>query len=187
MEAILSQIYRLTDGVLISPYRLAPDPLIGFFIGTFCLAMWCVVIGELTLSVAIRFNRRHITALKGEIAEREALSMQAYAAGDREGYKALNKQANDAWGRHFFTMAAYSAGMLWPIPFALSWMQTRFAAVKFASPDALSWLLGNAVGYPFFFIPLYILARILFGRLRSRLPYFRGVHKMLHESRGPVE
>jgi hypothetical protein len=187
MEALLSEILRLTDGMLIIPYRLPSNPLLGFFIGTFCLVMWCVVIGEFTLSVAIRFNRRHITALKKEIAERESLSIQAYTAGDRAGYKALNKQANDAWGRHFFTMAAYSAGMLWPLPFALAWMQTRFSAVEFAFPDSLPWLSGYAVGYPFFFIPLYILARILFGRLRSRLPYFRGVHKMLHESRGPVE
>jgi hypothetical protein len=184
---MLSDIWWLADMVLISPYRLIPIPLIGFFVGTFCLVMWCVVIGEFTLSLAIRFNRRHINALKGEIAERESLSIQAYAAGDRAGYKALNKQANDAWGRHFFTMAAYSAGMLWPLPFALAWMQTRFAAVEFAFPDSLPLLSGHAVGYPFFFIPLYILARILFGRLRSRLPYFRGVHKMLHEPRNAAE
>ncbi len=183
MSSTFTDILTVLDPLLIAPYRLTGNPVAGFFIGTFSLAMICVMIGELTLSLAIRFNRRHIDALKREIADREAMSMQAHAAGDRTGYKALNKQANDAWGRHFFTMAAYSAGMLWPIPFALAWMQTRFSAVAFALPDALTGLLGNAVGYPFFFIPLYILARILFGRVRSRLPYFRGVHKMLNESR----
>ena len=167
------------DAILIAPFRWPGNALIGFWLGAFCLSLHCVVIGEFTISIAMRYNRSHIVKLKTEIAEREALSFQAYEAGDRAGYKALNKQANDAWGKHFFTMAAYSAGMLWPVPFALGWLHGRFHEVEFALIWPLCLVLENAVSYPFLFIPLYILTRILFGRVRKWLPYFRGVQKML--------
>ncbi|RJQ78422.1 MAG: hypothetical protein C4519_12195 [Desulfobacteraceae bacterium] len=179
MEQFWTYMPAWIDALLIAPFRWPADALTGFWLGAFILAMHCVVLGELTLSVAIRLNRRHIMNLKVEIAEREALSIQAYHVGDRAGYKALNQQANDAWGRHFFTMAAYSAGMLWPVAFGLAWMQGRFQAVEFALPWPLSAYLVESVGYPFIFIPLYIVARILFGRVRRWLPYFRGVQKML--------
>jgi hypothetical protein len=177
----LPQALLLADAILIGPFRWLSEPLLGFYLGSFLLAMWAVVGGELTISLAIRFNRAHIQRLNREVALKEALSIAAYQRGDRDGYQALNKAANDAWGKHFFTMAAYSAGILWPLPFALAWMQTRFAAVDFpiAWPFAL---MTDAVGYNFVFIPIYILCRILFGRLRPHLPYFRGVHLSLAEA-----
>lgn len=183
MDALLAQFAGALDAVLIAPFRLPPSPLAGFLLGSACLAMGCVVLGEFVLSIAIRCNRRQIDALKGEIARQEALSILAYEQGETAGYKALNHAANDAWGRHFFTMAAYSAGMLWPVPFALAWLHTRFHSVAFELPAPLSWVFGDAVSYPFVFIPVYILCRIVFGRLRSRLPYFKGVHRMLSGSR----
>ena len=179
MDLWLKEILAWVDPILIASYRLTAHGLANFFVGSFVLAMIAVVVGEITLSVAIRCNRSHIDALKREIARTEALSIQAYASGDRAGYKALNKEANDAWGRHFFSMAAYSAGMLWPVPFALAWMHQRFAGIDLALAWPLSRLVGPSVGYPFVFIPLYILARILFGRLRRWLPYFRRVQHEL--------
>ena len=101
--------------------------------------------------------------------------MAAYRAGDKRSYDALNKAATDAWGKHFFTMVAYSAGILWPIPMALGWMQTRFADVQFSLAFPLSVVFGKTVGYTFTFIPLYILCRILFKYLRPHLPYFKDV------------
>ncbi|MFZ0132040.1 MAG: hypothetical protein WAK95_05810 [Desulfobacterales bacterium] len=172
-------VMRLFDPVLIEFFRLTGYTLLDFFIGVFCLCMICVVLGELTISAAIRLNRHHLKALKHEVSQKEKLSMRAYADDDRVSYKALNKAANDAWGRYFFTMAAYSAGILWPVPFALAWMQTRFQGVEFDLMFPLNLVLGNTVGYPFIFIPLYILARIVFKYLRPKLPYFRGVQKML--------
>ncbi len=68
--------------------------------------------GEVSVSLAIRFNQRYIDEMAQEIDQKEKLSMAAYKAGDKPGYKALNKQATDAWGKHFFTMVGYSAGML---------------------------------------------------------------------------
>jgi hypothetical protein len=179
---MFNEIIRLTDLILISPFRLTSDPLAGFMIGTFCLCMLCVILGELTISAGIRLNLKHLQELKKEVSHKEKLSMQAYAEEDRVSYKALNKAANDAWGKYFFTMAAYSGGILWPVPFALAWMQSRFHDVDFELLFPLDRLLGENVGYPFIFIPMYILARILFKYLRPRLPYFRGVQAMLDQS-----
>jgi len=179
MNQIFRETLRIIDPILIGPYRLAGDPMVGFLTGTFCLCMVCVVLGELTVSAAIRLNRRHLRDLKREVSRKEQLSFRAYAEGDRSTYTALNKAANDAWGRYFFTMAAYSAGILWPVPFALAWMQTRFQDVDFELAFPLNLAFGDAVGYPFVFIPMYVLARIVFKHLRPKLPYFRGVQAML--------
>ncbi|MFZ0611378.1 MAG: hypothetical protein WAM73_04000 [Desulfobacterales bacterium] len=179
MGTTFLEVMRLLDPFLIGFFRLTGYTLLDFFVGVFCLCMICVVLGELTISAAIRLNRRHLKALKHEVSQKEKLSMQAYADDDRVSYKALNQAANDAWGRYFFTMAAYSAGILWPVPFALAWMQTRFQSVEFDLVFPLNLVLGNTVGYPFIFIPVYILARIVFKYLRPKLPYFRGVQKML--------
>ncbi|MBU1397944.1 MAG: hypothetical protein KKH85_03475 [Proteobacteria bacterium] len=182
MNNFFIEIMRTVDPFLIAPYRLTGDAFAGFLIGTFCLCMLCVVLGELTISAAIRLNRKHLQELKQEITHKERLSMQAYAEDDKVSYKALNKEASEAWGRHFFTMAAYSAGILWPVPFALAWMQSRFQSVDFELIFPLNRLIGENVGYPFIFIPMYILARIVFKYLRPRLPYFRGVQAMLDKS-----
>jgi hypothetical protein len=78
-------------------------------------------------------------------------------------------------------MVGYSAGILWPIPFAMGWMQMRFASVEFDLAFPLSLIFGNSVGYIFTFIPIYILCRILFKYMRPYLPYFKGVQKILNE------
>jgi hypothetical protein len=181
MQQMATQFLGMLDSLLIAPFRLPHDALFGFLLGAFCLAMLCVVLGELVLSVAIRFNQKHLQDLRTEISKNERLSMQAYEFGDRDGYKALNKQANDAWGRHFFTMAAYSAGMLWPVPFALAWLYSRFAGVTFEMAWPLSLIVGPTVSYPFIFIPMYVLARIIFGHSRRWLPYFKRVQRRLDE------
>jgi len=183
METLFFDTLQLVDPFLIGFFRLSDSAMTGFLTGTFCLCLLCVVLGEFTISAAIRLNRSHLQTLQHELTQKEALSLQAYGMGDRVSYNALNKDANDAWGRYFFTMAAYSAGMLWPIPFALGWMQTRFQAVEFELAFPLNLVFGDYVGYPFLFIPMYILARIVFKHLRRWLPYFRGVQAMLDRSR----
>ena len=170
------------DRFLITFYRITGFGLIDYFIGTTILAFLCIVIGELSISLAIRCNRRYLDAMSSKMTEKETLALQAYRAGDQAGYKALNKEATDAWGTHFFTMVAYSAGILWPIPFALGWMQTRFAEVQFDLAFPLSLIFGKSVGYIFTFIPIYIFCRIVFKYMRPYLPYFRGVQKFISQS-----
>jgi hypothetical protein len=179
MAEILSNFYLLADSFLIFFYRLTGTPLADYFMGTFFLAFLCVVVGEISVSLALRFNQRYIDEMTTEVEAKEKLSLEAYRSGDRTSYRALNKEATDAWGKRFFTMVGYSAGILWPIPCALGWMQTRFADVQFALAFPLSLVFGKTVGYMFVFIPIYIFCRILFKYLRPFLPYFKGVQNAL--------
>lgn len=179
MEDLLTHLYLYLDAGLISFYRITGIALLDYLIGTSLLALICVIAGEITVSLAIHFNRPHIDRLACEMSEKERLSMAAYQAGDKPGYRALNKEANDAWGKHFFTMMAYSAGIFWPIAFALGWMQTRFTDVEFPISFPLNLVFGESVGYIFTFIPLYILSRVAFKYMRPYLPYFRHVQKQL--------
>jgi hypothetical protein len=187
MNGLFDTFALQADSFLITFYRITGYSLIDYFIGTMTLSFLCIVIGELSISLAIRFNRRYLDAMSKEMGEKEMLSIAAHRAGDKAGYKALNKEATDAWGKHFFTMIAYSAGILWPIPFALGWMQTRFSGVQFDLAFPLSLIFGNSVGYIFTFIPIYILCRILFKYMRPYLPYFKGVQKQLdqHDTGSP--
>jgi hypothetical protein len=174
MQVFLGYLIGWTEGFLIFFYRITGDPLVDFFVGTTMLSFFCVLAGEFTLSLAIRFNRHYLDEMSKEINEKEKLSMVAYNSGDKDSYKALNKQATDAWGKHFFTMAAYSAGILWPIPFALGWMQYRFAEIEF--PFLFT---GWSVNYVFIFLACYVAMRIFFAKIKRHLPYFKGVHRMI--------
>ena len=184
MENLSTQIFLWIDQLLIAGYRISGYAFVDFLIGTLWLAFWCVLIGELTVGLALKINRRYFEAMTDEMRQKEQLALTAYQAGDMTAYEGLNKQATDAWGKRFFTMFGYSAGIFWPLPFALGWMQTRFAGIEFVVAPPLSWIFGATAGYPFVFIPLYILARILFKYLRRRLPFFRGIQRILDE--GPT-
>ena len=102
------------------------------------------------------------------------LSEEALRLGDQASYKAVNKEGNDAFGQLFFNKFGLSAASLWPIFFALAWMQDRFSEIGLPLP----WL-GWEINYVFFFLLCYIPARILFSRVKRWLPYFRGVHETL--------
>jgi len=164
------------DPYLIPLYRMTGYAFIDYFVGTFLLAMLAVVVGEFTLSLALRFNARHFRTMEKEMEKGHEMSMAAYEMKDQKSYQAINKQANEVFGKYFFNMIACSAGCLWPLPFALAWMQSRFQNVEFhfVHPVSLVW---SSTGYFTTFILSYILARIVFKQLRPRLPYFRTVHR----------
>jgi len=180
MNPVLKML-TFSDPYLIAFYRLTGDAMLNFVLGTFVLAMLTVVLGEFTLSLVLRFNRRHISEMETELEKQHQLSMTALQLNDQTSYKACNKQANDMFGKYFFAMIAHSTALLWPVPFALAWMQTRFLDVQFplAYPISLIW---SSTQYFTIFLALYVLARILFKYLRPYLPYFREVQKTLNLS-----
>ncbi len=156
----------MIDRILIFFYKTTGFPLLDYFVGTFILAFLCVIVGDVIFLIGKKINGKYIKKMTTEMKKKEELSIIAYQRGDKAGYKALNKDATNAWGKNFFTMAAYSAGMLSPLPFALGWMHTRFSDVEFLLAYPLSLIFGETVGYTFTFIPLYILSRIIFKYIR---------------------
>lgn len=168
----MATIWHIVDSALLVPYRLIGYPVADYFAGTFFLALLAVVAGEFTVALVFTVNRKHVERLDRELAEKHALSLAALEAGDRKGYAVLNREANDAFGRAFFNMVALSAAYLWPIFFALAWMQPRFAGLAFPVP-----FTGLTVNYAFTFLVCYLLARMAFGRIKHRLPFFSRVHR----------
>lgn len=167
-------LLEIADSLLANLYRFPGDPLVAYYVGTFLLAMLTVIVGEFTISLVYRFNRSHYEETQRRLSDLNKLSQQALEAGKEESYKACNKEANEAFSRSFFNKFGLSAASLWPCFFALAWMQRHFMDKSIPVP-----LLGFDAGYFPTFVVAYIAARIFFGKIRHRLPYFRGVHAML--------
>jgi hypothetical protein len=163
----------------LDPYILALYDLTGVqaadgLIGTFLLCLAVVVVGEFTISLVFKVNRRHLDRLNDNLAKFSELSQEALRRGDEASYTALNKQANDAYGHVFFNKFGLSAASMWPIFFALDWMQPHFAEIGIPVP-----FYTAGVNYVVVFLICYILARMVFGRLKRHLPYFKQQYAML--------
>jgi hypothetical protein len=178
MELFNELLIKL-DSVLIFFYRVADNPVAGFFLGTFILCLACAIIGGYTALGFSVINRKHNRRLYSETVSMHNLSVKAIAVKDKENYKNCNKLANEAFGRYFFAQFGEGAAALLPVPFALAWMQLRFQEVSFPLPFKIPGI-GETAGYPFIFIFLYILCRIFFRRIRSKLPFTnRMIQKIL--------
>jgi len=170
----LPHLYPYIDPFVIWFYRLTGYTFLDFLIGTFVLALIAVVVGEFTISLAFLVTRRAIEHNTDNVVRYQSISVDAIEAGDKATYTAANKLANEAFGKSFFQQLALASGFLWPIPFALGWMQYRFEGVEFSLL-----FTDYTVGYPCVFIPLFVLAYLVFKRVKYRLPYFRRIKHVL--------
>ena len=177
---VLTQIHLMLDSALIFFFRLPDIAILGYYLGCFILSVICVVLGQITIAVAFFWNQKFIDRDNREMVRMHNLSVRALMLKDKQAYKKCNKVANDAFGKVFFSQIALSISSLWPVPFAAGWLQTRFQDVAFELPVSLPWI-GDQVGYLFTFLPIYILAYILFGWIKGHLPYFRTVVKRLEK------
>ena len=107
---------------------------------------------------------RHFEQVTGEAKKYQDLSIEALKARDRPAYEGANKLANEAFGKSFYSQVALSAAFLWPIFFALGWMQHRFLEVEFPLP-----FIGFSLGYIGVF--LISISPIIF-KAEARMPYF---------------
>ena len=160
------------------PFRISPIPILGYYAGSFVLASLCVISGQLTIAVAFIWNRRFIEENNCHMVQSHNASMKALAAQSKDGFTMCNKVANDAFGKVFFSQIALSAASLWPIPFAIGWMQNRFSNVVFDLPVRLPGI-GDNVGFLFTFLPIYVLTFIIFKNIKKRLPLFNRVSAMI--------
>jgi hypothetical protein len=161
-EAILQFI----DPVLIFPYRVFANPMIGWWVGTLCVAAWAVLIGEITTMVVGRINRSVITANLDQTEYYHEQSMKAKQAGDEKAYKGINKLANESYGKSFFLMMAAGMAALWPAFFAVAWLDQRFRHIEFVLPAWSGGLELNSIAP---FILIYIGLRIAWGRIKKKI------------------
>ena len=167
----LTAAYNVIDGFLISFYRVTDIPILGYYFGTIVLSLISVVLGQMTYCWAYRHNHRFFNSDNREMVHMHNLSIRALGAKDKKAYTSCNKQANDAFGKYFFAQVAIGIASLWPVPFALAWMQSRFADVEFPLPFTIP-VIGSAVGFMFSFFPIYVLVYMLFGKIKNKIPYF---------------
>ncbi len=177
----LDAFYTYIDPLLISVFRLSGNVHVGYALGLIWLAFLVTLLGELTMAGVYLLNRKHFLAQKREMVSHLNLSMKALAAKDKDSYKACNTIANEAFGRNFFSGIALFASSLWPVPFALGWLQFRFATVDFTIP------LVGVVGSAFVFIPTYIVVRILFSKAKPYLPFFSYMTRLLRKQEANEE
>jgi hypothetical protein len=166
------------DSYVIRLYQLTGYALVDFFLGSFILAFTAIIIGEVTSSVAFGAVKKYIETSTDEMVRFQNLSIDALAAGEGATYTACNKLANDAFGKTFFMQVSLSAALLWPVPFVLAWMQSRFSDVEFRLI-----FTEYSVGYICVFIALYAAAYLIFKRIKRRLPYFREMTVTMAEYR----
>jgi hypothetical protein len=165
--------FLAVDPYLIWFYRLPGNAYAGFFLGTFVLAVICLVVGDVTFAVAARLQGNHLDKIASEAGKYQDISIDAAKAGDQTSFRAANKLANEAFGLSFFSLMAIAMARLWPIPFALAWMQYRFLDVDFPIPGT-NWSLGF-IGM---FIIIYIAAYFLIKQAKHRLSYWRRLKEM---------
>lgn len=165
------------DPFLIFTYRMFQDATAGFFFGTALLSFYCVILGKMTLSILSLVNRSYHRGLKSQTVTMHNLSVKAILRKDKDSYRACNQQANDAFGKYFFSQIGLGASALWPLPFAMGWMSLRFNGIDFKLLGT-SWTLGFAG----IFILLYILIRIATGYLFDQIPFVKRRDKVFSES-----
>jgi hypothetical protein len=166
-------VYLWLDPYLIWFYRLSDSAEVNFLLGILALAVLCLLVGEFTSFLALLIVRRHFEQVSGEARRYQDLSMEALKAGDRPAYEGANKLANEAFGKSFYSQVALSATFVWPIFFALGWMQYRFLDLTFPLP-----FIGFSLGYIGVFILLYIAAYFIFKPVKRRLPYYRRIREL---------
>ncbi len=158
----MTSFLLLADPWFITPFRLLPSPTAGYLLGIMLLALQCIILGDLSATLITFFNRKYIRKIQGEMDRHHNLSERALMQGDKESYKAVNSQALDAFGHSFSLGAAIFCVSIWPMPFALAWLDLRFADAPIELPISLP-LLGNTVEYFPSFLLIYIATRMLYS------------------------
>jgi hypothetical protein len=166
-------IYLYLDPYLIWFYRLSGSAAVNFLLGTLALAVLSLLVGEFTSFLASFLVRRHFEQVTGEAKRYQDLSIEALKAGDRPAYEGANKLANEAFGKSFYSQVALSATFVWPIFFALGWMQYRFQDVTFPLP-----FIGFSLGYIGVFLIIYIVTYFFFKPVKRRMPYYRRIKQL---------
>jgi hypothetical protein len=164
----MQPLIQIADQYLIMFYRLTGHAEVDFVIGTFVLAVISMLIGEVTLSLAFRFTRTRILEKTSEAEKYSNLSIDALKAGNKEAYQAADRLAKDAFGHTFFQQVALSSAFLWPIFFALAWMQYRFLYLEVPLP-----LLHVSIGFIGVYIIIYVATYFLFKQVKRQVTLFR--------------
>ncbi|WP_051676858.1 hypothetical protein [Maridesulfovibrio frigidus] len=165
------------DTILITPYRLPVPSVAAFWIGTAALALWCTIAGEISMALVYMWNRDYYTDLNQKMTRMHNISVEAIRHQDKKIFKSANDWANEYFGKVFFSHAALFAVSLWPMAFAMGWLQERFVGISVHTIPYFEFGLG----YPFVFIISYIVVRYSFAKIRKFVPFLKRIDGMKEE------
>ncbi len=172
----LNSISAFLDPYMVWVFRLPADPILGFALGLAYAALLATVIGELCMAGAYFFNKDAFAKSNSEMVRHNNMSLRMLARKNKAGFKLLNKEANDYFGKNFFARIALFASSLFPAFFIMGWIDMRYGSVEFLLP----WL--GKVGPGFFFVPTYILVRFVFAKTQKYLPGFKTIQRKVREN-----
>lgn len=175
----MQDLLLFLDPWLIAPFRWPDSAPAGFFLGASLLCLYCVLLGDAAYLGVLALNRRRMAGFKQEMEQQNELAETALRMGDKASYKAVNKQALDAFGHSFSLGAAIFTSSLLPLPFALAWMNLRFADATPELPLDLP-LVGRQPSYLFYFVLLYILLRVVYAKGMRHIGPYRRLRESLH-------
>ncbi len=130
----MNPLLQTLDSLLLAPFFLPEDPLIGYWLGCSVLAAVSVAAGFATSSLLRKMNQRFLATSSENALLRQSEALAARRIGDEEAYQAANNLANEAFGRWFFQSATIGIAGLWPAFLAAGWLSTRFDHVVFSLP-----------------------------------------------------
>lgn len=179
IDALLDPIFNLPFQGLLT---LTGEPMVAFFGGMVILAFCLSVLGEYCMAGAYMLNYKHFNRVTKDMVDHHNLSIDAIKCQDKKSYTACNKLANDAFGLNFFSGIALFASSVWPAFLAMSWLQYRFGSVLIEMPFYIPGSGDSTVGYAFFFIPIYILSRIAFAKVKHVIPFFARMKEFVRKN-----
>lgn len=178
MTPSITSTLLFLDPLLIAPFRWLPSALAGYLLGTVILALYCILLGDLSASLVTFINKKYIYKMQAKMDHNHELSETALKLGDKESYKAVNKQGLDAFGHSFSLGAAIFCVSIWPMPFALAWLSLRFVDAPLELPFNLPFL-GNTVEYFPSFLLIYIATRMLYSSIMLRIDWYKNLKARL--------
>ncbi len=170
----ITAFIHFIDPFLIAPYRWFQNPIIGWFVGTFILTIWTVILGDITIAIGFRINLSYVKKVLEKTGYYHEQSIKAKSMGDEDSYKKINRLANEEFGRSFFLLMAMGMASLWPLFFAAAWLNERFGQITFLNLPG--WMGGYRINFIGPLVCLYIIARFTISRIRGLFS------KMLHQS-----
>jgi uncharacterized membrane protein (DUF106 family) len=154
----MNEVLLYLDKFLINLYLFPTgNPITDFLLGTFLLSALCVVIGNVSIKLAFKINRRFISKRDEEFLEFSRKAESAAKRGEKKIWKRLNQSANNLFGKKMFFQFILGAASLWPIFFALAFMEYRFGHLRFPLP----YIENGSIGYLLIFLLEYLVARII--------------------------
>lgn len=174
-------IVAFLDPLFLWAFRVPGPAWLAFGLGVVWVCLVAVLIGQLSYAGAYWCNGGYFRRMREDMVQQHNLSLRALAGKDKGSYKACNSLANDAFGKSFFAHIALFAASMWPAFFAMGWLAEHFGRVDFQLP-----LLGE-VGPAFFFVPIYIVVRVLFHRIEPRLPLYGRLKRAMSENENAGE